>query len=78
MTYCETKNDMIKINIQEYLYIENYNYNSSTEYKMAIRFLKLGCNCDCTKKILRKKLAKLREAFQTLSRSEQDIFLMKQ
>ena len=51
--------------------MENYNYN---EYRKAIRFLELGC----TKKIPREKFAELREAFQALSRSEQDIFLMAQ
>src|SRR5436853_6105602 len=55
--------------------MENYNYN---EYRKAIRFLELGCNCGCTKKIPREKFAELREAFQALSRSEQDIFLMAQ
>ena len=58
--------------------MENYNYNSSTEFEKAIRFLELGCNCGCSKMILREKFADLREAFQALSRSEQDIFLMAQ
>ena len=29
--------------------MENYNYNSSTEYEKAIRFLETGCNCGCSK-----------------------------
>ena len=58
--------------------MENYNYNGSTEYEKAIRFLETGCNCWCSKKIPREKFAELREVFQALSRSEQDIFLMAQ
>ena len=53
----------------------NNKYNASTEYKKAIRLLN---NCGCSKKISREKFAELREAFQALSRSEQDIFLMAQ
>ena len=56
--------------------MENYNYNGSTEYEKAIRFLERGCNCGCSKMIPREGFAELREAFQALSRSEQDIFLM--
>jgi hypothetical protein len=56
----------------------NYVYNGFTEYGKATRFLEIGCNCGCSKKILREKFAELREAFQALSRSEQDIFLMAQ
>ena len=58
--------------------MENYYYNGSTEYEKAIRFLEIGCNCGCSKMIPREKFAELREAFQALSRSEQDIFLMAQ
>ncbi|KAG9297345.1 hypothetical protein G9A89_004007 [Geosiphon pyriformis] len=36
------------------------------------------CNCGCSKIIPKEKFAELREAFQALSRSEQDIFLMTQ
>ena len=56
------------------------NYNDSTEYEKSIRFLEIGCNCGCSQKILipREKFAELREAFQALSRPEQDIFLMAQ
>ena len=53
-------------------------YNVSTEYEKAIRFLERGCNCGCSKRIPRERFAELREAFQALSRSEQDIFLMAQ
>ena len=58
--------------------MKNNEYNGSTEYEKAIRFLEIGCNCGCSKKIPREKFAELREAFQALSRSEQDIFLMAQ
>ena len=58
--------------------MENDNYNGSTEYEKAIRFLELGCNCGCSKTISKEGFAELREAFQALSRSEQDIFLMAQ
>src|SRR5438477_10185093 len=58
--------------------MENYNYSDSTEYEKTIRFLEVGCNCSCSKMIPRENFAELREAFQALSRSEQDIFLMAQ
>ena len=58
--------------------MKNSECSASTEYKKAIRFLEIGCNCGCSKMILREKFAELREAFQALSRSEQDIFLMAQ
>ena len=52
--------------------------NGSTEYEKAMRFLEIGCNCGCSKKIPRERFAELREAFQALSRPEQDIFVMAQ
>ena len=58
--------------------MKNDNYNGSTEYEKAICFLEIGCNCGCSQKIPREKFAGLREAFQALSNSEQDIFLMAQ
>ena len=58
--------------------MKNSEYNGLTEFEKAIRFLEIGCNCGCSKKIVREKFADLREAFQALSRSEQDIFLMAQ
>ena len=36
----------------------------------------IGCKCGCSKIIPRENFAELREAFQALSRFEQDIFLM--
>ena len=59
-------------------HMKNSNYNSSTEYEKAIRFLDIGCNCGCSKVIPREKFAKLRETFQALSGFEQGIFLMAQ
>ena len=56
----------------------NNEYNDFTEYEKAMRFLEIGCKCGCSKIIPREKFADLREAFQALSRSEQDIFLMAQ
>ena len=58
--------------------MKNSEYNSFTEYEKAMRFLEIGCNCGCSKKIAREKFAELREAFQALYKSEQDIFLMAQ
>ena len=55
--------------------MKDYNYNGSTEYEKAMRFLEIGCNCGCSKMIPREKFAELREA---LSRPEQDIFVMAQ
>ena len=48
------------------------------DMEKATRFLEIGCNCGCSKIIPRENFAELREAFQALSRSEQDIFLMAQ
>ena len=36
--------------------MENYNYNGLTEYEKAMRFLEIGCNCGCSKKISRERL----------------------
>ena len=41
-------------------------------------FLKNRCNCGCSNKIPKEKFAEVREDFQALSKSEQDIFLMAQ
>jgi hypothetical protein len=49
-----------------------------TEYKKAIEFLKVGCDCDCFSKVPMEAFAETCEAFQALSKSEQDIFLMAQ
>jgi hypothetical protein len=58
--------------------MKNSEYNGSSEYRKAIHFLELGCVCGCSKKITRESFAELREAFQALSKSEQDIYLMAQ
>src|SRR5687767_11446908 len=49
-----------------------------TEYEKAIEFLKVGCGCGCSFKVPKEAFAELREAFQALSKSEQDVFLMAQ
>ena len=49
-----------------------------TEYEKAIKFLKVGCGCSCSSKLPKEAFAEMREAFQALSKSEQDIFLMAQ
>src|SRR5687767_9737524 len=53
-------------------------HNGSNEYERAIYFLEKGCNCDCSSRIPKEEFAELRESFQALSKSEQDIFLMAQ
>ena len=40
--------------------MKNSNYNGSNEYDKAIRFLEIGCNCGCSKKIPRERFAELR------------------
>ena len=44
----------------------NNEYNASTEYKKAIRFLEIGCNCGCSKMIPREKFAELRGVSSSL------------
>ena len=53
-------------------------YNGSNEYEKAIDFLEKGCDCGCSSIIPKEGFAELRESFQALSKSEQDIFLMAQ
>ena len=48
------------------------------EYNKALYFLAKGCSCDCSSKLPKEIFAELREAFQALSKVEQDIFLMAQ
>ena len=55
----------------------NNKYNGSNEYQKAIDFLEKG-NCGCSSRIPKVQFAELRESFQALSKSEQDIFLMAQ
>ena len=54
------------------------NINNLSEYEKAINFLKNGCSCGCSNKIPKEKYAEMREAFQALSKSKQDIILMAQ
>ena len=49
-----------------------------TEYEKAIKVLKVGCSCGCSSKVPKEAFAEMHEAFQALSKSEQDIFLMAQ
>src|SRR5690242_7140701 len=53
---------------------ENNKYNGSNEYEKAIDFLEKRCKCGCSSKIPKEEFAELRESFQALSISEQDIF----
>ena len=52
-------------------------YNGYNEYQKAIDFLEKGCGCRCSSRIPKEQF-ELRESFQALSKSEQDIFLMAQ
>ena len=54
------------------------NGGNITEYEKALYFLELGCGCGCSSKVPKEAFAELREAFQALSKPEQDIFLMAQ
>src|SRR3954453_16221118 len=56
----------------------NNNHNGSNEYEKAINFLEKGCKCGCSSMVPKEEFAELRESFQALSKSEQDIFLMAQ
>ena len=56
----------------------NNKYNGSNEYQKAIDFLEKGCDCGCSAKVPQENFAELRESFQALSKSEQDICLMAQ
>ena len=49
-----------------------------TEYEKAIEFLKVGCGCGCSSKVPKEAFAEMHEAFQALSKPDQDIFLMAQ
>ena len=64
-----------KVNIK---YIYMMNDENLTEYEKALYFLELGCNCGCSSKVPKEAFAEMREAFQALFKSEQDIFLMGQ
>jgi hypothetical protein len=58
--------------------MKNSKIGGSTEYEQAIDFLERGCHCGCSTKVPKKSFAELREAFQALSKPEQDAFLMAQ
>ena len=48
------------------------------EYEKALHFLEVGCGCGCSTKMPKEAFAEMCKAFQALSKSEQDIFLMAQ
>jgi hypothetical protein len=52
--------------------------DGSTEYEKAINFLERGCHCGCSAKVPKESFAELCEVFQSLSKPEQDSFLMAQ
>ena len=54
----------------------NNEYDGSNEYQKAIDFLEKGCDCGCSSRIPKEEFSELRESFQALSKTEQDIFLM--
>ena len=60
------------------MYMKISKNGGSNEYEKAVNFLETGCNYGCSTKVSKESSAELREAFQALSRSEQDIFLMAQ
>ena len=60
------------------MYMKSNEYNGSNEYQKAIDFLEKGCKCSCPSRIPKEEFAELRESFQALSKTEQDIFLMAQ
>ena len=56
--------------------MKNNKNDGFTQYEQAINFLEKGCHCGCSAKVPKEHFAELREAFQALSKSEQDAFLM--
>ena len=58
--------------------MKNNKNNGPTKYEQAIHFLEKGCVCGCSAKVLKESFGELREAFQALSKPEQDSFLMAQ
>ena len=56
----------------------NNKSNGSNEYQKAIDFIEKGCDCGCSSRIPKEQFAELRESFQALSKSDQDIFLVAQ
>ena len=56
---------------------QSHKYNTNfSEYKKALKFLKKGCECSCSKKVPSEEFAQLRSDFQTLPKPEQDSFVM--
>jgi len=80
LNYCKNLQSEHKIiYIGRSIYMKsNSKYNGSNEYQKAIDFLEKGCKCGCSSGIPKEGFAELRESFQTLSKTEQDISLMAQ
>ena len=56
---------------------DTHEYNNDfKEYKKAIQFLEKGCECGCSSKLPKKKFAKRRVGFQSLSKKEKDAYVM--
>jgi hypothetical protein len=58
--------------------IHKYSDIFKEEYKKAIQFLKKGCKCGCSSQLPKEKFAQLRAQFHSLSKKEQDAFIMGQ
>ena len=56
--------------------VHQYNTNFKKEYQKAIKFLKVGYKCGCSEKLPKEKFAKRRADFQSLSKFEQDAYVM--
>jgi hypothetical protein len=68
---------MVKF-IYKIIYMKNSKHGGSTQYEQAMNFLERSCHCGCSAKLPKESFAELREAFQSLSKPEQDAFLMAQ
>ena len=56
---------------------ETHKYiNNFSEYQKALQFLEDGCDCGCYAVLPKEKFAKLRADFQSLSKPEQDAYVM--
>lgn len=56
---------------------ETHKYiNNFSEYQKAIQFLEKICSCGCSTTLPKEKFAKLRVDFQSLSKYEQDVYVM--
>ncbi|CAG8451856.1 7339_t:CDS:10 [Scutellospora calospora] len=67
----ETQKNLLKVIENSSKYINNF-----SEYQKALQFLEDGCDCGCYSVLPKEKFAKLRADFQSLSKPEQDAFVM--